>query len=394
MEEKVLIVKFGEVAMRKNNRPIFISKLVKTMRNNLKKEGNFYIVKEQGRLIVEDRSGEMDYDKIIPKIVPIFGLVGVCPGVKTTDQSMKNLRKVAWNHMQEFFSEQQTTFKVEVKRADKRYPLTSKEIAADIGGYLLEKMENLTVDVHKPDVILRVELRNDAYVFSKIIKTFGGLPAGSSGKGISLLSGGIDSPVATWLMAKRGIAVECVYFHSPPYTSEWAKQKVEDLAQRIACFTGEIKLHIIPFTEVQLYLLERVPHDKLTIFLKRAMMKAAEQIAYQNHALALITGDSVGQVASQTLQAIHAINSVCTMPVLRPLAGMDKQEIVDLAKKIGTFAISIQPYEDCCTIFVAKHPETRPKTNVIEAIENKLEDLDSLIQKAVETREIIVKESF
>ena len=156
MEEKVLIVKFGEVAMRKNNRPIFISKLVKTMRNNLKKEGNFYIVKEQGRLIVEDRSGEMDYDKIIPKIVPIFGLVGVCPGVKTTDQSMKNLRKVAWNHMQEFFSEQQTTFKVEVKRADKRYPLTSKEIAADIGGYLLEKMENLTVDVHKPDVILRV----------------------------------------------------------------------------------------------------------------------------------------------------------------------------------------------------------------------------------------------
>lgn len=392
MEEKVLIVKFGEVAMRKNNRPIFISKLVKTMRNNLKQEGNFYIVKEQGRLIVEDRGGEMDYDRIIPKIVPIFGLVGVCPGVKTTDQSMENLRKVTWNHMQEFYKEQQTTFKVEVKRADKRYPLTSKEIAADIGGYLLEKMENLTVDVHKPDVVLRVELRNDAYVFSKIIKTFGGLPAASSGKGVALLSGGIDSPVATWLMAKRGVAVECVYFHSPPYTSEWAKQKVEDLAQRIACFTGEIKLHIIPFTEVQLYLLERVPHDKLTIFLKRAMMKAAEQIAYQNHALALITGDSVGQVASQTLQAIHAINSVCTMPVLRPLAGMDKQEIVDLAKKIGTFEISIQPYEDCCTIFVAKHPETRPKTNVIEAIEKKLEDLDSLIQKAVETREIIVKE--
>ena len=343
MEEKVLIVKFGEVAMRKNNRPIFISQLVKTMRNNLKKEGNFYIVKEQGRLIVEDRGGEMEYDRVIPKIVPIFGLVGVCPGVKTTDQSMENLRKVALNHMKEFFSEQKITFKVEVKRADKRYPLTSKEIAADIGGYLLERMENLTVDVHKPDAVLRVELRNDAYVFSKIIKTFGGLPAASSGRGVALLSGGIDSPVATWLMAKRGIAVECVYFHSPPYTSEWAKQKVEDLAERIAYFTGEIKLHVIPFTEVQLYLLEHVPHDKLTIFLKRAMMKAAEQIAYQNHALALITGDSVGQVASQTLQAIHAINSVCSIPVLRPLAGMDKQEIVDLAKKIGTFNISIQP---------------------------------------------------
>ena len=391
MEEKVLIVKFGEIAMRGNNRHIFISQLVKTMRNNLEKEGNFYIVKEQGRLIVEDRGGELDYDRVIPKIVPIFGLVGVCPGVKTTDQSMKNLREVALKHMQTFFSEQNITFKVEVKRADKRYPLTSKEVAADIGGYILERMENLAVDVHNPSVVLRVELRNDAYVFSKVIKTYGGLPVGSSGKGIALMSGGIDSPVAAWLMAKRGIAVECVYFHSPPYTSEWAKQKVEDLAERIACFTGEIKLHVVPFTEVQLYLLEHVPHDKLTIFLKRAMMKTAEKIAHNSNALALITGDSVGQVASQTLQSIHAINSVCTIPVLRPLAGMDKQEIVDLAKEIGTFDISIRPYEDCCTIFVAKHPETRPKTNIIEAIEKKLEDLDSLIKKAVETEEIIIK---
>ena len=391
MEEKVLIVKFGEIAMRGNNRPMFISQLVKTMRNNLEKEGSFYIVKEQGRLIVEDRGGELDYDRVIPKIVPIFGLVGVCPGVKTTDQSMENLRKVALKHMNMFFSEQNTTFKVEVKRADKRFPLTSIEVAADIGGYILERMENLTVNVHNPSVVLRVELRNDAYVFSKVIKTYGGLPVGSSGKGIALMSGGIDSPVAAWLMAKRGIAVECIYFHSPPYTSEWAKQKVEDLAERIACFTGEIQLHVIPFTEVQLYLLEHVPHDKLTIFLKRAMMKAAEEIAHKSNALALITGDSVGQVASQTLQGIHAINSVCTMPVLRPLAGMDKQEIVDLAKKIGTFDISIRPYEDCCTIFVAKHPETRPKTNIIEAIEKKLRDLDDLIKKAVETEEIIIK---
>lgn len=391
MEEKVLIVKFGEIAMRGNNRPIFISQLVKTMRNRLDKEGNYYIVKEQGRLIVEDRGGEMDYDKVIPKIVPIFGLVGVCPGIKTTDQSMENLRKIALNHMKEFFEEEHTTFKVDVKRADKRFPLTSREVAADIGGYILERMDNLKVDVHKPNVVLRVELRNDAYVFSKVIKTFGGLPVGSSGKGVALMSGGIDSPVAAWLMAKRGIAVECVYFHSPPYTSEWAKQKVEDLAERVACFTGEIKLHVVPFTEVQLYLLEHVPHDKLTIFLKRAMMKTAEKIAHQSNALALITGDSVGQVASQTLQGIHAINAACTIPVLRPLAGMDKQEIVDLAKKIGTFEISIRPYEDCCTIFVAKHPETRPKTNIIEAIEKKLIELDNLIEKAVEMKEVIVK---
>lgn len=391
MEEKVLIVKFGEVAMRGNNRHIFISQLVKTMRNNLDKEGDFYIVKEQGRLIVEDRGAEMDYDRVIPRIVPIFGLVGVCPGVKTTDQSMQNLREVALKHMQMFFGKEKTTFKVEVKRADKRFALTSKEVAADIGGYILERMDNLTVDVHNPAVTLRVELRNDAYVYSKVIKTFGGLPVGSSGKAVALLSGGIDSPVAAWMMAKRGIALECVYFHSPPYTSEWAKQKVEDLAEKIACFTGSIKLHIVPFTQVQLYLLEKVPHDKLTIFLKRAMMKTAEEIAKKSNALALITGDSIGQVASQTLQGIHAINSICTMPVLRPLAGMDKQEIVDLAKKIGTFEISIRPYEDCCTIFVAKHPETRPKTNVIEGIEKKLIELEDLINDAILQTEVIEK---
>lgn len=391
MEEKVLIVKFGEVAMRGNNRHIFISQLVKTMRNNLDKEGDFYIVKEQGRLIVEDRGSEMDYDRVIPRIVPIFGLVGVCPGVKTTDQSMQNLREVALKHMQMFFGKEKTTFKVEVKRADKRFALTSKEVAADIGGYILERMDNLTVDVHNPAVTLRVELRNDAYVYSKVIKTFGGLPVGSSGKAVALLSGGIDSPVAAWMMAKRGIALECVYFHSPPYTSEWAKQKVEDLAEKIACFTGSIKLHIVPFTQVQLYLLEKVPHDKLTIFLKRAMMKTAEEIAKKSNALALITGDSIGQVASQTLQGIHAINSICTMPVLRPLAGMDKQEIVDLAKKIGTFEISIRPYEDCCTIFVAKHPETRPKTNVIEGIEKKLIELEDLINDAILQTEVIEK---
>ena len=391
MEEKVLIVKFGEVAMRGNNRHIFISQLVKTMRNNLDKEGDFYIVKEQGRLIVEDRGSEMDYDRVIPRIVPIFGLVGVCPGVKTTDQSMQNLREVALKHMQMFFGKEKTTFKVEVKRADKRFALTSKEVAADIGGYILERMDNLTVDVHNPAVTLRVELRNDAYVYSKVIKTFGGLPVGSSGKAVALLSGGIDSPVAAWMMAKRGIALECVYFHSPPYTSEWAKQKVEDLAEKIACFAGSIKLHIVPFTQVQLYLLEKVPHDKLTIFLKRAMMKTAEEIAKKSNALALITGDSIGQVASQTLQGIHAINSICTMPVLRPLAGMDKQEIVDLAKKIGTFEISIRPYEDCCTIFVANHPETRPKTNVIEGIEKKLTELDDLINNALLQTEVIEK---
>lgn len=389
MEEKVLIVKYGEVAMRGNNRHIFISQLVSTMRHNLDGEGDFYVVKEQGRLIVEDRGGELDYDRIIPKIMPIFGLVGICPGIKTTDQSMENLREVALHHMQTFFGDKPYTFKVTTKRADKRFPLQSNEVSADIGGYILDRMPNLTVEVHHPEVELRMELRNDAYVFSKVIPTFGGLPMGSSGKGISLLSGGIDSPVATWMMAKRGVEVEGVYFHSPPYTSEWAKQKVVDLAEQIAKYTGSFKLHVIPFTQVQLYLLDNVPHDKLTIFLKRAMMRVAEAIAEKENALALITGDSIGQVASQTMQGIHAINDVCSIPVLRPLAGMDKQEIIDLATRIGTFPISIRPYEDCCTIFVAKHPETRPKTRVICGIEKHLAELDGLLEKALEQDEII-----
>ncbi|NLK37824.1 MAG: tRNA 4-thiouridine(8) synthase ThiI [Epulopiscium sp.] len=392
MEEKVLIAKYGEVAMRGNNFAMFISQLVATIRKNLREEGEFYVVKEQGRLVIESRGGEMDYDRLIPKVEPIFGLVGLCPGVKTIDQSIETLCQVSLHHMQELFPTEKISFKVVAKRANKKYPLTSQEVATEVGGYLLERMPNLSVDVHHPDIILRVELRNDAYVYSKVIPTFGGLPMGSSGKAISLLSGGIDSPVATWMMAKRGVAVEGVYFHSPPYTSEWAKQKVEDLAERLSCFTGEFRLHVVPFTEVQLYLLDHVPHDKLTIFLKRAMMRTAQKIAEREKALALITGDSVGQVSSQTLQGLHAINAaVGGIPVLRPLAGMDKQEIVDMARKIGTFDISIRPYEDCCTIFVAKHPETRPKTSVIERIESRLTELDALLEKALEEAECIVK---
>lgn len=389
MAEKVLILKYGEIAMRGNNRYLFISRLVSAIRKNIDDEGDFYVVKEQGRLIIESRGTEINFDRIIPKVTPIFGIIAVCPGIKTQDQSMENLRKLALEQMREQCSDKNYTFKVKAKRADKRYPLSSKEIAADIGGYVLENTDNLTVDVHNPEIVLNVELRTDAYIYSKLIKTFGGLPVGSSGKAVALLSGGIDSPVAAWTIAKRGVEIEAVYFHSPPYTSEWAKQKVCDLAERIACFTGGIKLHIVPFTDLQLYLLDNVPHDKLTIFLKRAMMKTAEIIAERENALALITGESVGQVASQTLQGLNAINAVCNMPVLRPLSGMDKQEIVDIAKKIGTFDISIRPYEDCCTIFVAKHPETKPKTSVIDRIEAKLSELDGFIEKAIEDTEVV-----
>ena len=388
-EENVLIVKYGEIAIRKNNRKFFVEKLLRTIRKNLDPIGDYYVVKEQGRLIVEDRGGEIDFDKVIPKIICIMGIIGVSPGVRTKDQSLDNLKKVCAEHVAMIGAENYKTFKIETKRSNKNYPLVSREVSAAVGEHILEKFTNLTVDVHNPELTVYIELRNDAYIYSKQIKGFGGLPVGSSGKGIVMLSGGIDSPVSAFLMAKRGVEVEGVYFNSPPYTSERAKQKVVDLAEKLTEFTGEFKLYVVPFTELQLYLLENVPHDKLTIFMKRAMTRIACILGERDGALAVITGDSVGQVASQTMQGLHAISSVATMPILRPLAGFDKQEIIDIAVKIGTFDISTRPYEDCCTIFVDKQPETQPKTTVIERIESHLDKLDELIEKAVNEVEII-----
>lgn len=389
MEERVLLVKYGEIAMRGNNRQLFVKRLVEAIRKNIDSDGNFYVVREQGRLIIESRGTEIDFEKMIPKVNRIFGILGVCPGIKVTDQSIDNLKVSAFKFLKEHIKPDTKTFKVVTKRSDKRYPLTSNEISAEVGGYIFDNFEGLDVDIHNPDTTVFIEIRNDAYIYTDFIEGCGGLPYGSTGSALSLISGGIDSPVATWLMAKRGVEVGGVYFHSPPYTGERAKEKVKDLCSIIAQYTGGFKLHIVRFTEVQLYLLENVPEDKLTIFLKRAMMRTAEKIAKKEHLDGLITGESAGQVASQTMQGINAINAVCTMPVMRPLCGMDKQEIVDKARKIGTFETSILPYEDCCTIFVAKHPETRPKTSVINKIESKLDGLNELLDKAFDEMEII-----
>lgn len=389
MEERVLLVKYGEIAMRGNNRQLFVKRLVEAIRKNIDSDGSFYVVREQGRLIIESRGTEINFDTMIPKVNRIFGILGVCPGIKVTDQSVDNLKVTALKFLKEHIKTGAKTFKVVTKRSDKRYPLTSNDVSAEVGGYIFDNFEGLTVDIHNPDTTVFIEIRNDAYIYTDFIEGCGGLPYGSTGSALSLISGGIDSPVATWLMAKRGVEVEGVYFHSPPYTGERAKEKVKDLCSIIAQYTGGFKLHIVRFTEVQLYLLENVPEDKLTIFLKRAMMRTAEKIAKKEHLDGLITGESAGQVASQTMQGINAINAVCTMPVMRPLCGMDKQEIVDKARKIGTFETSILPYEDCCTIFVAKHPETRPKTSVINKIESKLEGLDELLDKAFDEMEIL-----
>lgn len=389
----VLLVKYGEIAMRGKNRYLVENRLIKTIIDRLESFEGYRVYKEQGRLLVVNEEGDFDYDTIIPHVVNILGVVAVCPGVEVEDQSIENLRVCALEHIKTQFGDEKHSFKVEARRSDKRYPMTSREVAADVGGYVLHGVEGWSVDVHNPEITLMVELRNNAYIYSKLIKGFGGLPVGASGKATVLMSGGIDSPVAAFMTAKRGVEIDAVYFDSPPYTSERAKQKVVDLAKRVSLFTGSLKLHIVPFTEVQLKIYESVPPEKMTIFLKRAMLKTAECIAVKNHSLALVTGDSIGQVASQTMAAINAIDSAVTkMPVLRPLCAMDKQEIVDKAREIGTFEISIRPYEDCCTVFVAKHPETKPKKEIIEKMELKIEGLDELIAKAVEDTCVIEAE--
>ena len=389
----VLLVKYGEIATRGKNRYLVENRLIATLIHRLEDLQTYRVYKEQGRLLIVNEGGEFDYDEVIPRVITTLGVTALCPCVEVDDQSLESLQKVGYEEIKRQYPQGNLSFKVETKRSDKRYPHTSNEVSAEVGGYILNSdIDGLRVDVHEPEVTMYVELRNNAYIYCKFIKAFGGLPMGTSGKATVLMSGGIDSPVAAFCVAKRGVDVSAVYFDSPPYTSERAKQKVIDLAKRLAVFTGSVKLSVVPFTEVQLKIYESVPPEKITIFLKRAMLKAAEAVAEEEGTLALVTGDSIGQVASQTMEAINAIDSAVTkMPVLRPLCAMDKQQIVDIARQIGTFDISIRPYEDCCTVFVAKHPETKPKKSIIEKMERtRLEGIDELIAKAVADREINV----
>ena len=282
------------------------------------------------------------------------------------------------------------TFKVNARRARKNYPLESMEINAKIGEKLLEAYPELKVDVHHPDVMINIEIRSQINLYSTVIPGPGGMPVGTNGKAMLLLSGGIDSPVAGYMIAKRGVCIDATYFHAPPYTSERAKQKVIDLAKIVAKYSGPIQLHVVNFTDIQLYIYEQCPHEELTIIMRRYMMKLAEHFAKENKCLGLITGESIGQVASQTMQSLAATNEVCTMPVYRPLIGFDKQEIVEISEKIDAYETSILPYEDCCTIFVAKHPVTKPSLNVIHNDEKKLDEkIDALMQEAIDTVEVI-----
>lgn len=384
------LIKYAEIGVKGKNRYLFEDRLCDQIRYALKRcEGTFEVTKSQGRIYVNALS-DFDQEETVDNLKTVFGVTGICPVVHVEDEGFEKLCQDVVRYIDQVYPDKNFTFKVDARRARKNYPKNSMEINSDLGEALLNAFSGMRVDVHRPDVMLHVEVREKIYIYSTVIPGPGGLPVGTNGKGMLLLSGGIDSPVAGYMIAKRGVRIDAVYFSAPPYTSDRATQKVIDLARTVSRYSGPIRLHIINFTEIQLYIYDQCPHDELTIIMRRYMMRIAEEIAKKSGCLGLITGESIGQVASQTMQSLMATDDVCTMPVYRPLIGFDKQEIVEISEKIDTYETSIQPYEDCCTIFVAKHPVTKPNLNVIRGHERNLEErIDELVRTALDTDEVI-----
>ncbi|MBQ7582252.1 MAG: tRNA 4-thiouridine(8) synthase ThiI [Lachnospiraceae bacterium] len=393
MQYTSFLIKYTEIAIKGKNRYLFEDALVSRIKQALKKvEGTFEVTKNQGRIYV-DTQGPYDFDETVEALQCVFGISGICPVVRTEDEGYEKLKEDVIAYIENVYPEANETFKVHARRARKNYPMESMELNRELGGAILERFENMKVDVHDPQILLTIEIREHIYIYSRVIPGPGGMPVGTNGKAMLLLSGGIDSPVAGYMISKRGVKIDAVYLHAPPYTSERAKQKVVDLAKKIAKYAGTIYLHVINFTDIQLYIYEKCPHDELTIIMRRYMMKIAEHIAKETECLGLITGESIGQVASQTMQSLSVTNEVCTMPVFRPLIGFDKQEIIQISEQIDTYETSILPFEDCCTIFVAKHPVTKPNLKVIKRHERNLdEQIDELFEKAIETKELIIVE--
>ena len=387
---KAFLIKYGEIGTKGKNRYLFEDALCRQIRRALKKiDGQFIVSKEQGRIYVQCDT-DFDYDEAVAKLKTVFGILWICPMMQIEDNGFDDLAEQTVKYLKDVYKGKEMTFKVKARRARKNYPLNSMEINMDLGEKILDAIPQMKVDVHKPDIELNVEIRNKINIYSEFIPGPGGMPVGTNGKATLLLSGGIDSPVAGYMIAKRGVIIDAVYFHAPPYTSERAKQKVIDLAKLVAVYSGPINLHIVNFTDIQLYIYDQCPHDELTIIMRRYMMKIAEHFALKEESLGLITGESIGQVASQTMHSLAVTNEVCTLPVLRPLIGFDKQEIIDISEKIGTFETSILPFEDCCTIFVAKHPVTKPNLKAIKRSELKLrEKIDELVQTAIEPTETL-----
>ncbi len=379
--KEIILIKNGELTLKGLNRCNFEDILIKNIRKSIRELGECNIRKAQSTIFIEPKDESFDFPEALERIKRVFGIAGfsracVCEKnmddiiAKSPDYLRDDLKKVK-------------TFKVEAKRADKRFPLTSPEICREVGGVLLSHFPHLSVDVHNPELVVNVEIRDyNAYVRGEQLQGAGGLPVGTAGNASILISGGIDSPVAAWCMAKRGLRLNAIHFASPPYTSPRAEQKVKTLLSKVARYSGTINLAIVPFTEIQDQIAENCPEDYFTLIMRRMMMRISQKLAAKSGSLALITGESLGQVASQTLPALVTTDYVCEMPVLRPLIGMDKEEIIEISRKIDTFETSILPYEDCCTVFTPKHPKTRPTLESCAEAEKGL-DIDTLVEKAI-----------
>lgn len=390
MEYKSFLIKYAEIGTKGKNRYVFEDILCKNIRSAMKRiDGRFLVRKEYGRIFV-DCTEEYDFDEAVEALQHVFGIVGICPVLVVPNQPWEDLSKELVQFIDESYEDKTFTFKVNCRRINKEYPMRSMDVNIEGGAVLLDAFPELKVDVHKPEVMVNIELRDNIYIYSVKIPGPGGLPVGTNGKAMLLLSGGIDSPVAGYMVSKRGVNLEAVYFDAPPHTSPQAKQKVVDLAKLVAKYSGVVKLHIVHFTDIQEAIYYTCPEDEITIIMRRYMMRIAQILAEKNDCQALITGESIGQVASQTIYSLQVTNAVCTYPVFRPCIGMDKQEIVDISEKINTYETSILPYEDCCTTFVAKHPVTKPKLADIEASEKLLADkIDDLMKQAIENEEVM-----
>jgi len=398
MATNVILARMGEVTLKGLNRGRFEAQLMNNLRYRLRSFGKVSIFQSQSRIWIESKEEGNPYfeteesaKELMTAVTQVFGIVSVSLARKFQGD-INDIDRNAEEYVKNLLAANPSyrTFKVECKRGNKKFPMNSPMICEEVGAWILEHFENLSVDVHNPDFILHVEVRDDNYVYAGKMMGHRGLPVGTAGKGMLLLSGGIDSPVAGYMMASRGMPIDAVYFHSFPYTSEQAKQKVVDLAKIVSRFSGRMNLYIVDFTKIQLDMVKNSPHDMLTIVMRRVMLQIAEQIAKKNDCKCLITGESLGQVASQTLEAITITNEVVDMPILRPLIGMDKEATVKISRDIGAFETSILPYEDCCTIFVAKHPKTHPKHADIEEAEKNL-DIEAMVKQGVEENLEVIK---
>ena len=379
--KEIILLKNGELALKGLNRHTFENQLVKNMKQRLHDLGKIRYVQSQSTIMVEPLDERVDLDEAFRRLKKIFGIAGLsrCAAV---EKNMDAILPAACEYLRDelMFAK---TFKVEAKRSDKKFPFNSPQICMELGGVILENYPHLRVDVHNPDLIVNVEVRDSyAYIHGNQHKGAGGMPVGSAGQAAILISGGIDSPVAAWMMAKRGLRLYGIHFASPPYTSQRAEMKVHTLLRQVSKYSGNIPLCVVPFTHIQEEIKDNCPEDLFTIIMRRFMMRCAERIAKDQGCGALITGESVGQVASQTMPAIACTDAVCEMPVFRPLIGMDKDEVIEISRKIDTFETSILPYEDCCTVFTPKHPRTRPQLHVVEEAESAL-DVEALIEEAL-----------